>query len=736
MRNGILFNRVKVSHIIFSDPITDFVVFGGDFNNQSYIFKYSIPSISVGDQFEIIGSIIEDEQDLVVQVTSALPFIPKTIVDLHQYLLSLDIKGLCKNIVDKLVFGTVSDFFDLISAHRKDSIIIKGVPPFVIQQVIYKISPTISFRDSQILLNKLQLGDVLSESLIKHYGADLLSIVYADPYQLMFDINAVKFSLVDSIAMKLGLASNSHSRIEAMLYVLLFDNLKSLGSSYILLDSFVEISSSKLRGNYKIETILLRIWSLVIKGRIVIYSFDGLQCVSLLSDYQVEMQIAKHVRRLSEDISSARSQVDIRKYVKDRYNEGIKFTEGQVAALETLVRSNFGVLVGPPGTGKTFIVRHILRVLIEYGVIKSDKVAMAAPTGKSANVLSQATGRPVSTIHRLLRYHPDTDSFYYDEFCKMEDLEILIVDEFSMVDMYMGNSLLQSVSCNTQVILLGDKCQLQSVEKGCVLRDIVGHNGAVVCDLFEGKRFKNTSDIGICSKDIMNGFPPSSVNKKGGSFYFKSAVSVRDIESEILSYIEKTSKIYNLSPLDIQVLTPKVVGSLGSVSLSNIIKERFNPVSDVDCISYGGSSFSVNDRVVIQKNMYKKEVFNGDVGIIISVNSDDASLIVKCGKVLVTLVGWEIGQLTLSYALSIHKSQGSQYPVVIIPFHTVLEYMLYRSIIFTGVTRSQVAFVGIGSFDALCYGVNRDISQDRMTALSGHLSNTVNRISDFNTLLV
>ena len=736
MRNGILFNRVKVSHIIFSDPVSDFVVFGGDFENKRYVFKCSAPNLSISDQLQVIGDIIEDEQGGFVQVTSALPFIPSTVCELQQFLLSLGIKGLGQKTVDKLVFGSVSDFFDMFSAHQNELTVIKGVSTFVIQQVLEKISSTIAIRNSRLFLNKLRLGDTMSSILLNHYGTGLLDVLNSDPYQIMFDIDVVDFSLVDSIAMKTGVAFNSETRIEAILYVLLFDNMKLVGSSYISLSTYLEMCAAKLKSSIQDDSILLRIWSLVSKERIVVYDFDGLQCVSLSLDYQVEMQIAKHVRRLSEDITTARTRVDVKKYIKDRALEGITFTEGQINALEVLVCSNFGVLVGPPGTGKTFTVRHLLRVLIEYGVIDTKKVGLAAPTGKSANFLSQATERPVSTIHRLLKYHPDTDSFYYDEFCKMEDLDILLVDEYSMVDMYMTNNLLQSVSCNTQIIILGDKYQLQSVEKGCVLRDIIEFKGIVVCDLFEGKRFENKSDIGVCSKDIMNGSPPSSVNNQNGSFYFKSAVTIMEIESEILSYIEKTSRIYGLSPLDIQVLTPKVIGSLGSVSLSNLIKARFNPVVDSNSLTYRGSSFSVNDRVVVQKNMYKKEVYNGDVGVVLSVNSENMSLVVKIGKSFVTFGGWEIGQLSLSYALSIHKSQGSQYPVVIIPFHSVLEYMLYRSIIFTGVTRTQVAFVGIGSFDALCHGVRRDISRGRLTALNGHLSNVVNRISDVNTLII
>lgn len=733
MRNGIHFRKIKVTQIIYRDSVSDFVVFLGLCNNEVMTFKVVFSGVSVGDFLDGRGVVKEDNHGDFIKLDSVRVFIPESHDELVEYIVDLEIPALDTDVAKKVILSLGADPLDVLASPDIHDFSVNGVEVEVLEQLIGALSVVITAYKTDLLFAKTNLSPKIFNSLLKHYGSSFFPVIYNNPYDIIYTVSGVHFDVADLIAEAVDFPLDSPERFEALLYIEIVGYLSNTGSSCVPVDEIVGYFTSGC--DLTDKQIKKHLWVLSESSRVVFFVYDDEKYLSLSSDFNVELGIAKHVSRLCDDLTFARKQLDVDGYVKIQSESGLVFTDSQKETFRGVVNANFSIVIGGPGTGKTFTVKHLIAFLLDGGVIDPERIALAAPTGKSANVLSDATGYSVSTVHRFLKYQPETGVFLHDEFFKLDNLDLLVVDEFSMVDMSMSHSLFQAIPSVTQVIILGDTGQLESVGKGSVLRDLISYGGVPVFELSEGKRFSNESDIGISSKDIQNGQPPTVVNRPSGSFFFKKALFVSDIEREILNYIPKCAKLSGVDVLDVQVLAPNVVGRLGSVALSRLIKNCFNPPIEGGSLVLGDKVFNLKDRVVVEKSIYLKDVFNGEVGTIVGLDNERCIVDVQFGTRMVTLEGREVGYLALSYALSVHKSQGSQYSVVIMPFHSSQGRMLYRSIVFTGVTRARSIFVGVGSFDELCRGVFTDLSKNRKTVLTGHLSSLVYRITAFDTLI-
>jgi len=495
---------------------------------------------------------------------------------------------------------------------------------------------------------------------------------------------------------------------------------------------------SKIRDLNDIQVFEDILWDLKESNLIYLFVNEGVQYISSAQDYISEKGIAKHVWRLSDDLSVVRERVSIEEFIrfKKKFGTVLELTDSQYDAVNLIMKSNFSLLIGAPGTGKTFTVKTIIEMLQHFGFIRDGGVGLAAPTGIAAKILDGATGILAQTVHRMLKFQPETNDFYYNDYERLEQCDLIIVDEISMLDVNLANSVLKAVANKTQVVFIGDKNQLPSVDKGAVLRDLMLFPDVVVAELTHGRRFSDESGIGICAKDINNGMPPSCVNKPSGDFYFKKSFGINSLQKDIVSYFTKAIEQLHCELDDIQVLTPKVVGELGSANLSKMIKAAINPSNYAPTIKYNEQEFSVGDRVVLLQNMYTKNVYNGDIGKVISVTPSQRRLVVEFKDEVADFVGGEINFLTLAYAISVHKSQGSQFPIVLMPFHQIYGTMLYRSLVYTGVTRAQKAFIGLGDFQSLAYAARVDNSIHRKTTLLGHLTEQNFRIDQRSTLIL
>ena len=431
--------------------------------------------------------------------------------------------------------------------------------------------------------------------------------------------------------------------------------------------------------------------------------------------YYAEVGIANKLKRLQEDTSGTLfdGTLNIEEIVKQT---SIQYDDVQVAAIGQAVKSKVMVLTGGPGTGKTTTTLGIIAALESLG----QSILLAAPTGRAAKRMSEATGKEAKTIHRLLEYNPAEGYGRNDE----NPLQggVLIVDESSMIDVILMNSLLKAVPSHMKVILVGDIDQLPSVGAGNVLRDIIDSDVVPVVRLTRIFRQAQSSRIITNAHKINQGVFPDISNGKDSDFFFIKQENPELAANEIVNIVKnRIPKAYHFNTNEIQVLAPMQRSVVGATNLNIILQEAINPIGD--SLSRGGFKYRKGDKVMQIRNNYDKEVFNGDIGHVKEVNMEERSLIVIFEGREVEYEDSELDELTLAYATTIHKSQGSEYPVVVIPLLMTHYVMLQRNLIYTGITRAKKICIIVGSTKALAYSVHNMVVLKRNTKLKERLMN-------------
>ena len=377
---------------------------------------------------------------------------------------------------------------------------------------------------------------------------------------------------------------------------------------------------------------------------------------------------------------------------------GVEYDEVQLQAIEEAVRSKVMVLTGGPGTGKTTTTQGIIAALKHMGM----RILLAAPTGRAAKRMSEATGMEAKTIHRLLEFNPK-DGYKRNEENPLEG-DALIVDECSMIDIILMNSLMKAVPRSMRVVFVGDIDQLPSVGAGNVLRDLIDSKKIPVVRLTRIFRQAQTSRIVMSAHAINQGRFPDTSNGKATDFFFIQQEDAEKTAGEIVNLVKnRLPKAYSQKTSQIQVLTPMQRGVVGAANLNMALQNALNPCPTA--LNRGGYSFRQGDRVMQLRNNYDKEVFNGDLGYIESVDTEERTLLVNFEDRLVEYEASELDELTLAYATTIHKSQGSEYPIVVMPVLMTHYVMLQRNLIYTGITRAKKICVLIGSKKALSFAI-------------------------------
>ncbi len=430
--------------------------------------------------------------------------------------------------------------------------------------------------------------------------------------------------------------------------------------------------------------------------------------------YYAEIGVASKLKRLLEDSTGNLfdGTLDLEEIVK---KTSIQYDDVQVAAIKQAVQSKVMVLTGGPGTGKTTTTLGIIAALESLG----QSILLAAPTGRAAKRMSEATGKEAKTIHRLLEYNPAEGYGRNDE----NPLEggVLIVDESSMIDVILMNSLLKAVPSHMRFILVGDIDQLPSVGAGNVLRDIIDSGVVPVIRLTKIFRQAQSSRIITNAHKINQGIFPDISNGRDADFFFIKQEDPEKAAQEIVNIVKnRIPKAYHYSTNDIQVLAPMQRSVVGATNLNIILQEAINP--EGDSLSRGGFKYRMGDRVMQIRNNYDKEVFNGDIGFVSEVDMDERSLTVIYEGRAVEYEDNELDEVTLAYATTIHKSQGSDYPVVVIPLLMTHYVMLQRNLIYTGITRAKKICIIVGTTKALAYSVHNMVVLKRNTKLKERLT--------------
>ncbi len=644
---------------------------------------------------------------------------PDTLEGIEKYLASGMVKGIGKEYAARLVRAFGRDVFDVIENQSGRLLKVEGIGKLRKERIKQAWDEQRNVRQIMAFLFSHGISTARAFRIHRTYGEKAIEFVQRDPYCLARDIRGIGFLVADQIAMKLGIAHDSDLRARAGLEHTLGELTAAGHCAYArndLLSRAAELLAIDLQ-------IVERALDYSVESRRLVLRADreGRELVYLPKLYFAEIDLAK---RLAALLSAPHPcpKVDLpRAMAWVESKTGIQLAPAQRRALGTAVRSKVMVITGGPGVGKTTLVNSVLMVF----KAKKLRVALCAPTGRAAKRMAETTGMEAKTIHRLLQYNPGTGGFVHHAEHPLE-CDVLIVDESSMVDIVLASQLIDAVPLHAAVVVVGDADQLPSVGPGRVLQDLIRSQRISVAQLDEVFRQAATSLIITNAHRINRGeMPEFPEGATPGDCYFVEADDPGKALQLIGTMVKRSiPRRFRFDPLeDIQLLTPMQKGELGARNLNGMLQELLNPKGA--SIERFGTVFRTGDKVMQTENNYDKDVFNGDIGRIGSIDEEAGELAVLFDGRRVVYDFNELDELVLSYAITIHKSQGSEYPCVLIPLHTQHYVMLQRSLIYTALTRARKLVVVLGTRKALSLAVGRAESRERTTTLAERLQEYV-----------
>jgi exodeoxyribonuclease V alpha subunit len=671
----------------------------------------SLAAINAGETVRAQGRWINHKQfgrQFVVEKFESV--LPRTVIGIKKYLGSGLIKGIGETFADRIVdkFGAQTlEIIDQFSARLRE---VDGIGPERARRIKEAWAAQKSIRDIMIFLQGYGIGSAHAAKIYKQYGEQAIAVVRENPYRLAKDIHGIGFRTADGIAAKLGIAKDSIHRLKAGVIHTL---------EHATDDGHVCLPREMLAraGAELLETELAPVENaidlLAVGGDIVIEN----DFVYLTSLCRAERGVATKVRDLIAaglelpplDIDKALTWV--------QQKTGVALAAAQQAAIRTALTSKVCVITGGPGVGKTTIVNSIVKILRA----KNCQVLLAAPTGRAAKRMSEATGAPAQTIHRLLKYDPHEGGFTHNERRPLKG-DMMIIDEASMLDIPLAYYLLKAIPLGASAVFVGDVDQLPSVGPGNFLRDLIDSGVAPVARLTEIFRQAKDSFIITNAHRVNEGqMPVFDTHAPESDFFFIH----EDDPERVLAMIKKlcAERIpakFGFDPMrDVQVLTPMHKGVCGSENLNRELQATLNPHGPA--VQRFGRAYRVNDRVMQIRNNYDKDVFNGDLGRVKRIDLIEQQVIVEVDEREVTYEFTDMDELLPAYAISVHKSQGNEYPCVIVPVLTQHYVLLQRNLLYTAITRGKKLVILIGSKKALAIAVRNNKTAARFTRLRERL---------------
>ena len=704
--------RCVVERITFQSPETGYTVL------KARVKDYTELVAVVGNLLDAnVGSVLLVEGSWKVDSRYGRQFMaesweetmPATVYGIEKYLGSGLIKGVGPKFAQRIVrmFGTetIAVIEDDIDRLRQ----VEGIGSKRISMIKESWQKQKEVKNIMLFLQSNGVSTAYAAKIYKEYGNAAIDKVKENPFRLADDIWGIGFRTADTIAAKLGFGKDSFVRLRSgILYTL--SALADEGHVYAERDQLADKAVELLEAD--IANVQMTLDNML-QAEELIFEEDA---IFLPAFNYAEKGTAHKLIQLAEDVSGfdslrPESQVDVAAPEK---MQGIQYDEVQAQAVQEAARSKVMVLTGGPGTGKTTTVQGIIAAYGQMGL----RILLAAPTGRAAKRMSEATGLPAKTIHRLLECKPP-EGYQRNEENPLEG-DVLIVDECSMIDIILMNSLLKALPRNMRLVLVGDIDQLPSVGAGNVLRDIIDSGRFPVIRLTRIFRQAQQSRIITNAHRINKGEFPDISNGRNTDFFFINNEEPEAAVQEIVALVSsKLPRYYGVKPSEVQVLTPMQRGVLGGTNLNQTLQAALNP--EGEGLRRGGFIFRLYDKVMQVKNNYDKEVFNGDIGRITAVDLQERTLQVMFDGRVIEYDVSELDELVHAYATTIHKAQGSEYPIVVMPVLMTHFVMLQRNLLYTGITRAKKVLVLIGSKKALAYAVHNVTVSQRNTKLKERL---------------
>lgn len=673
------------------------------------------PSISQGELIEAQGKWITDpkfgRQFKAAQIR-ILP--PTSLKGIERYLASGQIRNIGPKMAKALVGHFKEKVFEVIEHDDARLLELDGIGEKRRAAIVDAWEDQRQMRDLSVFLQGFGLGPARAMRVYRSLGEDAISMIRQNPYTLISHVKGLGFKIVDEMALKMGIAEDSLQRAQAGL-VYALEEASSEGHTAMPKQTLLDEAAERLE--LPIQRLEAALDQALKTNQLILRADDEhAEVVFTPKLYFSEQSVARDVTRL---LTSARAwdafNIDEALEVV-QHGAGIEYAEGQIKVIREALTSSVCVITGGPGVGKTTIMQGLLRICLQ----QAKRVLLAAPTGRAAKRLSEATDHAAKTIHRLLEYDPVSNGFKHHRQCPLK-CDVLILDESSMLDINLMQKLIQAIPDGARLWLVGDIDQLPSVGPGAVLADMIASDAVTVLRLTEVYRQAKHSHIVRNAHKIHEGEipylgPPNTDRKQ--DFYFIASHSPEDAHAKLIEVVTRRIPAkFGFDPIkDIQVLTPMNRSGLGSKALNPELQAQLNP--QTVGIERFGQRFSVGDKVLQLSNNYDQDVYNGDLGLVIDVDPKEAKLWVNFDGRRVEYTTRNMDELTLAYAMSIHKSQGGEFPVVVIPIVMQHFMMLERNLLYTAVTRGRKLVVIIGDKRAMSIAVRTQKAGARLTRLA------------------
>lgn len=643
--------------------------------------------------------------------------VPVDIVGIQKYLGSGLIKGIGPKYSGKIVEKFGIDTLSIIESSPEKLLEIPGLGEKRLEKIKVCWQDQRSIRDVMVFLQTYGVSPIFAQKIFKTYRDQSIVKVKENPYALARDIFSIGFKTADTLAQKMGIGRESPQRIDAGIeYVL--SQLSGDGHVCYPVDEFL-VEAEKVLEVAK-PNLEARLDDLCQEGRIelkeIIVEGKKNNTIWLKALYTAEMGIANQLVRIKKGRGRLR-EIDVDRaltWVQEKLS--IQLAANQQKAVASALTGKLLIITGGPGTGKSTITNAILIITSKL----TDKICLAAPTGRAAKRMSEITKHPASTIHSLLQFNFKTMGFKHNRENPL-DIDLLIVDEASMIDTYLMYSLLKAVPDHARVIFVGDIHQLPSVGPGNVLKDMISSLCIPVITLNEIFRQAAGSQIITNAHRINKGIFPEINNRQESDFFFMECQENQEVLDTIIKLVsQRIPNRYGFNPTsEIQVLAPMKKGLIGTENLNQALQGILNPKESA--LFRAGFKFQTGDKVMQIRNDYKREVFNGDIGFIHEIDQDEQQVIVKFDEREVIYDYTDLDELVLAYAISIHKFQGSECPCVVMPVHTSHFMLLHRNLLYTGITRGKKMVILVGTKKALAIAVKKDDVLKRHTGLRQNL---------------
>ena len=711
-----------VERFLFQSSDNGFAVFVLKTKGQQITVRGYVPGVHAGEEIRVTGAWVSHPKfGRQFEAASCTTSLPTSIQGIQKYLASGLIKGIGPTYAERLVKKFGIHVLDIINDTPERLSEVDGIGAKRIEMITTAWQSQKEISNVMIFLQEHGVSPAYATKIYKTYGHESIAIVKENPYRLADDIWGIGFKVADSIAQNLGFSHNSVKRIKAGVIFMISSALTN-GHLYIELGNAKETLYELLeleRTDEIAHNIKLALHELHEAQKIKLLTHENQHYITLSQYYYAERGVAQRVLELMSKQTTHTFDTDaIYRSLQTASEKDVQLNEEQQRSIMGCLQDKVTVITGGPGTGKTTLIKTLLRILDDAHLIYK----LAAPTGRAAKRIMEGTHRHATTIHRLLEFDFASRSFMHNEDNALK-LHFLIVDEASMLDIFLAHSILKALPSHAHVIFIGDINQLPAVGAGNFLHDLIDSKKVPCVGLKHIFRQAQNSMIIVNAHRVNNGeFPTSTLPDAKRDFIYIKENEPENVSAHLQNIFTKGLAKYHIRSDDAIVLVPMNRGVVGTQNINHTLQNILNPGTDQKQVNSSFTTFKVGDRVMHIRNNYDKHVFNGDMGTIESIHTEDQMLLVRYPEKTVEYDFSELDELVLAYAISIHKSQGSEYQAVIIPIFMQHFTLLQRNLIYTAITRAKKLCILIGQPRAIAMGIKNNTDRKRITFLPQFLT--------------